>query len=423
MVSGLDLGLLNTSRAGPLRCPIAGAVETGARVFAELDDLDTAAFESPSAEEEEAAKCPQSVMRSADEFHGRGRVVELSCGLTLGKGEQPIMVSQFMMELRGLKTVDGEDPPHILHFNPRLRGDWSSRPVIEQNTCYRMQWGAPLRCEGWKSHSDEETGWGPLQFQFDYFENWILDADGRSKESTTTWLNRLIGQKEMNFDWPYPFVEGRLFVLTISAGLEGGFVLEDATGLSLSGDLDVQSGPYPLHTQALPQSYLDMSTVWQSSPLPNEPVDIFIGILSSGNHFAERMGVRKTWMSAVRNSPKCQQGTKVAEALYIGNINFHHRSLRHGKWAVTYEEWPEEVYPPYANGPGYVISSDIAGAIVSEFRDRKLRSDRRRAAFVQVTSSVVAPRRQFDACRDWHLPDADDNGCVPARDPSLILGK
>lgn len=62
-------------------------------------------------------------------------------------------------------------------------------------------------------------------------------------------------------------------------------------------------GPYPLHTQALPQSYLDMSTVWQSSPLPNEPVDIFIGILSSGNHFAERMGVRKTWMSAVRNSP------------------------------------------------------------------------------------------------------------------------
>uniref|UniRef100_A0A0E0IQ29 Hexosyltransferase n=1 Tax=Oryza nivara TaxID=4536 RepID=A0A0E0IQ29_ORYNI len=476
MVSGLDLGLLNTSRAGPLRCPIAGAVESGTRVFAELDDLDTAAFESPSAEEEEATKCPQSVMHSADEFHGRGRMGDPKIAV-LSKGEQPIMVSQFMMELRGLKTVDGEDPPHILHFNPRLRGDWSSRPVIEQNTCYRMQWGAPLRCEGWKSHSDEETGWGPLQFQ-------------RSKESTTTWLNRLIGQKEMNFDWPYPFVEGRLFVLTISAGLEGyhvnvdgrhvtsfpyrpGFVLEDATGLSLSGDLDVQSGPYPLHTQALPQSYLDMSTVWQSSPLPNEPVDIFIGILSSGNHFAERMGVRKTWMSAVRNSPnvvarffvalvhvvsaryvmKCDDDTFVrldsiitevnkvqsGRSLYIGNINFHHRSLRHGKWAVTYEEWPEEVYPPYANGPGYVISSDIAGAIVSEFRDRKLRvlsysflsgsatdrdeSDGRRAAFVQVRSSVVAPRRQFNACWDWHLPDADDSGCVPAPDPSLILGK
>uniref|UniRef100_J3MJ83 Hexosyltransferase n=2 Tax=Oryza brachyantha TaxID=4533 RepID=J3MJ83_ORYBR len=377
------------------------------------------------------------------------------------------MVSQFMMELQGLKTVDGEDPPRILHFNPRLRGDWSGRPVIEQNTCYRMQWGTPLRCEGWKSHSDEETVDG-----FVKCENWIQNEDARSKESKTTWLNRLIGQKkEINFDWPYPFVEGRLFVLTISAGLEGyhvnidgrhvtsfsyrpGFVLEDATGLSLSGDLDVQSvfaGSLPTtHPSFSPQSYLDMSTVWQSSPLPNEPVEIFIGILSSGNHFAERMGVRKTWMSALRKSPNvvarffvalhgrkevnvelkkeaeffgdivfvpfldnydlvvlktlaiCEYGVQVVSAryvmkcdddtfvrldsiitevkkvpsgrsLYIGNINFHHRPLRHGKWAVTYEEWPEEVYPAYANGPGYVISSDIAGFIVSEFTDQKLR--------------------------------------------------
>uniref|UniRef100_A0A0D9WWI7 Galectin domain-containing protein n=1 Tax=Leersia perrieri TaxID=77586 RepID=A0A0D9WWI7_9ORYZ len=492
MVSGLDLGLLNSSRAGPLRRPISGAVSDGARVFAELDDLDPAAFASPSAEEE-AAKCPQSVVLTGDELSGGGRgrvVVEMPCGLTLGshitvvaaprpahaegdpkiavlrEGEQPIMVSQFMMELQGLKTVDGEDPPRILHFNPRLRGDWSGRPVIEQNTCYRMQWGTPLRCEGWKSHSDEETVDG-----FVKCENWIQDEEARSKVSKTTWLNRLIGQKEINFDWPYPFVEGRLFVLTISAGLDGyhvnvdgrhvtsfpyrpGFVLEDATGLSLSGDLDVQSvfaGSLPTtHPSFAPQSYLEMSTVWQSSPLPNEPVDIFIGILSSGNHFAERMGVRKTWMSALRKSPNlvarffvalhgrkevnvelkkeaeffgdivfvpfldnydlvvlktlaiCEYGVHVVSAkyvmkcdddtfvrldsiinevkkvpsgrsLYIGNMNFNHRPLRYGKWAVTYEEWPEEVYPVYANGPGYVISSDIAEFIVSEFMDQKLR--------------------------------------------------
>ncbi|PHU25835.1 putative beta-1,3-galactosyltransferase 17 [Capsicum chinense] len=28
----------------------------------------------------------------------------------------------------GLNTVDGEDPPRILHFNPRLKGDWSGKP-------------------------------------------------------------------------------------------------------------------------------------------------------------------------------------------------------------------------------------------------------------------------------------------------------
>jgi hypothetical protein len=37
------------------------------------------------------------------------------------------------------------------------------------------------------------------------------------------------------------------------------------------------------------------------------------------------------------------------------------------------QEWPEEVYPPYANGPGYVISSDIAQYIVSEFDSKTLR--------------------------------------------------
>lgn len=76
----------------------------------------------------------------------------------LKEGDESILVSQFMMELQGLKTVDGEDPPRILHFNPRLKGDWSGKPVIEQNTCYRMQWGTALRCEGWQSKADEETG-------------------------------------------------------------------------------------------------------------------------------------------------------------------------------------------------------------------------------------------------------------------------
>ena len=76
----------------------------------------------------------------------------------LKEGDKAIMVSQFMFELQGLKTVDGEDPPRILHFNPRLKGDWSNKPVIEMNTCYRMQWGQALRCEGWKSRADEETG-------------------------------------------------------------------------------------------------------------------------------------------------------------------------------------------------------------------------------------------------------------------------
>lgn len=54
-------------------------------------------------------------------------------------------------------------------------------------------------------------------------ERWIRDDDNQMEESTATWwLNRLIGRtKKILMDWPYPFIEGKLFVLTLSAGLEG----------------------------------------------------------------------------------------------------------------------------------------------------------------------------------------------------------
>lgn len=60
-------------------------------------------------------------------------------------------------------------------------------------------------------------------------EKWIRDDDERSEKSKAAWwLNRLIGpKKQVNFDWPFPFVEGRLFVLTLSAGLEGYHVSVD----------------------------------------------------------------------------------------------------------------------------------------------------------------------------------------------------
>ncbi|XP_038893305.1 hydroxyproline O-galactosyltransferase GALT6-like isoform X1 [Benincasa hispida] len=443
--------------------------------------------------ENQSESCPHSITLSGSEFQAQSQIMELPCGLTLWshitvvgtprwahseqdpkisilkEGDDSVMVSQFMMELQGLKTVDGEDPPRILHFNPRLKGDWSGKPVIEQNTCYRMQWGTALRCEGWKSRADEETVDGQVKC-----EKWIRDDDSRSEESKVIWwLNRLIGRtKKVSIDWPYPFVEGRLFVLTVSAGLEGyhinvdgrhvtsfpyrtGFVLEDSTGLSVNGDIDVHSvfaASLPTaHPSFAPQKHIEMLTQWKAPALPKTNVELFIGILSAGNHFAERMAVRKSWMQhklirsslvvarffvamhgrkevnielkkeaeyfgdivivpymdnydlvvlktiaiceygvrtvAAKYIMKCDDDTFVrvdavmneahkvqaGRSLYVGNMNYHHKPLRHGKWAVTYEEWPEEDYPAYANGPGYILSSDIAEYIVSEFEKHKLR--------------------------------------------------
>lgn len=54
-------------------------------------------------------------------------------------------------------------------------------------------------------------------------EKWIRDDDNSSEQSKATWwLNRLMGRtKRVTVDWPFPFSEDKLFVLTLSAGLEG----------------------------------------------------------------------------------------------------------------------------------------------------------------------------------------------------------
>ncbi|KAG1368803.1 hydroxyproline O-galactosyltransferase GALT6 [Cocos nucifera] len=495
IVSGLNFVEHNATGRGPiseLYKSARDAWELGAKLLIELKSAPLLAPPASPEENRTEESCPHSIILTGAEFRERGSVMLLPCGLTLGsqitlvakphpahpdydpkittlkEEDQAILVSQFMMELQGLKTVDGEEPPRILHFNPRLKGDWSGKPVIEQNTCYRMQWGASQRCEGWKSMADEETVDGLVKC-----EKWIHDDDDRSEESKATWwLNRLIGRtKKVSMDWPYPFVEDKLFVLTLSAGLEGyhvnvdgrhvtsfpyrtGFVLEDATGLSLNGDLAIESifaGSLPtLHPTYAPPRHLEWLTEWRALPLPEGSVELFIGILSAGNHFAERMAVRKSWTSAIRKSSNmvarffvalngrrevnmelkkeaqffgdivivpymdsydlvvlktvaiCDYGVRAVSAkyimkcdddtfvrvdavmsevkkipsgrsLYMGNINYHHKPLRQGKWAVTYEEWPEEDYPPYANGPGYVVSSDISSFIVSEFEKQKLR--------------------------------------------------
>ncbi|XP_077243813.1 galactosyltransferase family protein isoform X1 [Tasmannia lanceolata] len=437
--------------------------------------------------------CPSSVSLSGEEMAKGDEVMFLPCGLAAGSsitvigtphmaheeyvpqlarlrhGNGIVFVSQFVVELQGLKAVDGEDPPRILHLNPRLKGDWSQRPVIEHNTCYRMQWGPAQRCDGLSSKQDDDTVDG-----FSKCEKWIRSDMADSKESkTTSWLRRFIGRaNKPEMAWPFPFAEGRLFVLTLRAGVEGyhinvggrhvtsfpyrtGFTLEDATGFAVKGNVDMHS----VYATSLPKSHpsfslqqvLEMSEKWKSPPVPESSIHLFIGILSATNHFAERMAVRKTWMQSpaiksskvvayffVALSPRkevnavlkkeadyfgdivilpfmdhyelvvlktiaiCEYGVRNLTAayimkcdddtfirvdsvlkeikgispkrsLYMGNLNLLHRPLRSGKWAVTYEEWPEEVYPPYANGPGYIISSDIARFVVSQHANQSLR--------------------------------------------------
>ncbi|GLT59904.1 hypothetical protein SLA2020_326980 [Shorea laevis] len=466
----------------------------GLKAWEEVDKFDGKETGQSSMYEGKPESCPSWLSVSGEELSNGDRLMFLPCGLAAGSSitvvgtphyahqefvpqlarkrfvDGTVMVSHFTVELQGLKSVDGEDPPRILHLNPRLRGDWSHRPVIEHNTCYRMQWGTAQRCDGLPSMDDDDV----LVDGYRRCEKWMRNDIVDSKESkTASWFKRFIGRKQKpEVTWPFPFAEGRLFILTLRAGVDGfhinvggrhitsfpyrtGFILEDATGLAIKGDVDVHSvyatSLPSSHPSFAPQRVLEMTPKLKAPLLPKSPIKLFIGVLSATNHFSERMAVRKTWMQSsmikstqvvvrffvalnprmevntvlkkeaayfgdivilpfmdryelvvlktiaicefgVQNATaayimKCDDDTFVRvetvlkeiegispkKSLYMGNLNLLHRPLRSGKWAVTYEEWPEAVYPPYANGPGYIISSDIAKYIVSQHGNRRLR--------------------------------------------------
>lgn len=468
------------------------AWQAGFRVWSDLQH-NTSTIAKHSSPTSNQNTCPHSIFLSQQQLQNHDNVAFLPCGLMLGSSVTVVgtplpahlenlsksyrikgrpltaMVSQFMVELQGLKVVDDEDPPRILHVNPRLKGDWSGKSIFEVNTCYRGQWGTAQRCNGLESQYDDDTVDGLLKC-----EKWIYEDEKSLKEAkSTSWLDRLMGLTEKpSMDWRYPFVENQSFVFTIRAGWEGyhmsvdgrhiassvyrtGFGLEDATGLAVKGDIEVHSvlaTSLPLsHSNLSPEATLQMNDKWKAPPLPRGSVDFFIGILSASNHFAERMAIRKTWMQskliqtskvvarffvalhasmdvdiqlkeeasfygdmiivpfvdryellvlktvaiceyAIRNTSatyimKCDddnfvrvetvihevKATGHEYGLYMGNINLDHRPLRLGKWAVTFEEWPEEDYPPYANGPGYIITRDIAAFIVSQHTNNTLR--------------------------------------------------
>ncbi|KAF5738334.1 Galactosyltransferase family protein isoform 1 [Tripterygium wilfordii] len=466
----------------------------GLKAWEEVEKFDVKDSEEDTMMEGKPESCPSWASASGNELAAGDRLMFIPCGLAAGssitvvgtphnahqeyvpqlvklrRGDGLVMVSQFMVELQGLRAVDGEDPPKILHLNPRLRGDWSQHPVIEHNTCYRMQWGTAQRCDGLPSKNDEDM----LVDGYRRCEKWVRNDIVDPKESkTTSWFKRFIGREQKpEVTWPFPFVEGKLFILTLRAGVDGfhvhvggrhltsfpyrmGFTLQDATGLAIKGAVDVHSvyaTALPTsHPSFSPQRVLEISDKWKAHPLPEVPIRLFIGVLSATNHFAERMAVRKTWMqsSVIKSSHvavrffvalnqrkevnavlkeeaayfgdivilpfldryelvvlktiaicefgvqnvtatyimKCDDDTFVRvesvlkeiggishnKSLYMGNLNLLHRPLRNGKWAVTYEEWPEEVYPPYANGPGYIISSDIAKFVLELHVKRRLR--------------------------------------------------
>ncbi|KAK2636202.1 hypothetical protein Ddye_030994 [Dipteronia dyeriana] len=65
----------------------------------------------------------------------------------------------------------------------------------------------------------------------------------------------------------------------------------------------------------------------------------------------------------------------VTSGLLYGLINSDSRPHRssESKWYISPKEWPEETYPPWAHGPGYVVSRDIAKEVYKRYKKGRLK--------------------------------------------------
>ncbi|RLM91183.1 putative beta-1,3-galactosyltransferase 16 [Panicum miliaceum] len=213
----------------------------------------------------------------------------------------------------------------------------------------------------------------------------------------------------------FSIVEGEPFTVTVWAGVEGfhmtlngrhetSFAYRERSEpwliaeVKVSGDLELLS----FLANGLPVSEeIDMASValLKAPPLPKKRTFLMVGVFSTGNNFKRRMALRRTWMQyeAVRSGDVVVRFfsglTKIVPAKYMktdddafvridevisslkksnshgllyGLISFQsspHRD-KDSKWFISRKEWPFDMYPPWAHGPGYIISRDIAKFVV-----------------------------------------------------------
>nr|CAB3473051.1 unnamed protein product [Digitaria exilis] len=367
--------------------------------------------------------CPASV--EGDLREGRART---PCGLAEGAAVTVVGVPRegavrFQVEMVG---AGGEV---VLHVNVSLG---TAGMVVEQSSWTPQEgWGEWERCPpvggaGSSNSSlqrslvdglvccNEKVGSNIIKED----NNTMINATGSRHED---------GQRpkeRSQLSGSFSIVEGEPFTVTLWAGVEGfhmtvngrhetSFAYRERSEpwliaeVKVSGDLELLS----FLANGLPVSEeIDMASValLKAPLLLKKRTFLLVGVFSTGNNFKRRMALRRTWMQyeAVRSGDVVVRFfaglTKIVPAKYImktdddafvridevvsslkksnshgllyGLISFQsspHRD-KDSKWFISRAEWPFEMYPPWAHGPGYIISRDIAKYVVKGHQELSL---------------------------------------------------
>ncbi|KAL6009135.1 hypothetical protein ACLOJK_022362 [Asimina triloba] len=383
-----------------------------------------------SSQRKKEKQCPYSLSKMNASELGDGSVYRLKipCGLIQGSsitviGTATGLLGNFRIDLTGEPLPGEPDPPIILHYNVRLSGDKITEdPVIVQNTwTIAHDWGTEERCPSPTPESDGKV---------DELDKCNPNVGKHDKQRFPTGKHsnesrQLENAKPRRY---FPFKRGYPSVAILRVGLEGIQMTVDGKHITsfayreslepwlvnqvrISGDMEVMS----VLASGLPTSedldhVIDLE-ILKSAPLPaHKPLDLFIGVFSTANNFKRRMAVRRTWMQydAVRSGVVAVRffvgltevvaakyvmktdddafvrvdevlgslkAAKVTRGLLYGLINSDSQPHRNpdSKWYISPEEWSEERYPPWAHGPGYVVSRDIAKAVYKRHKKGQLK--------------------------------------------------
>ncbi|KAG0537154.1 hypothetical protein BDA96_03G123600 [Sorghum bicolor] len=126
------------------------------------------------------ARCPHSIALTVEELGVRGHMVELPTVSHWGPMSRvprhPVRCTRSETPqsqgaashgvlvyggFAGAQVRRRRGPAPRVPLQLVLPPPWGLEQPVEQNTCYRVNWGAAQSCDGWRSRLDEETGLGP----------------------------------------------------------------------------------------------------------------------------------------------------------------------------------------------------------------------------------------------------------------------
>uniref|UniRef100_M1CL82 Beta-1,3-galactosyltransferase 16 n=1 Tax=Solanum tuberosum TaxID=4113 RepID=M1CL82_SOLTU len=380
-------------------------------------------------DEKEKQDCPYSVTAFNTATLKDGSSLRIPCGLVEDSSITVIGIPDakqegFQIELVGSKLPEETNPPIVLNYNVILPGENLTKdPLITQNTWTNESgWGKVEKCPDHGS-TDVIKVDGLVKCNAKIFRNNVEETANMTNTSNPKSSD--VSNSSAYGTANYPFLEGNPFTATLWAGIEGfhmtvngrhetSFAYREklepwlVSGVNVIGGVDTIS----ILAKGLPVSNdfnLGDDVEHLKAPLTRKKrLVMLIGIFSTGNNFERRMALRKSWMQyeAVRSGEVAVRFfiglVKILPAKYVmktdddafvridevlsslkgkdpngllyGGISFEsapHRD-KENKWYISPEEYPPASYPPWAHGPGYIISRDIAKFIVQGHQEMEL---------------------------------------------------